>query len=72
MLFNPDTDDSVIINPTGRIVWEYISTPRTLDETVAHLKEHYRIDSATDQTTKQVMEFLDTLMPDFVQEVCAD
>jgi hypothetical protein len=68
VLFNPDTNDLVIINPTGRTVWDYISTPRTLDEIAAHLEEHFRIGSAADQIMKDLKEFMQTLIPDFVQE----
>ena len=68
VLFNPDTDDLVIINLTGRTVWEYLSTPRTLAEIVAYLEERYYIDSAVDTTMKEVEEFLQTLIPDFIQE----
>jgi hypothetical protein len=68
VLFNPDTDDLVIINLTGRTVWEYISTPRTLEEIVRYLEERYHIDSAVDKAMKEVEEFLQTLIPDFIQE----
>ena len=68
VLFNPDTNDVMIINPTGRTIWESLTTPRTLDEIAAYLEEHFHIDSAADETIKEVEEFLQTLLPDFVQE----
>ena len=67
VLFNPDTDDLVIINPTGKCVWEFLSTPHTLDEVVSFLDTQYQI-AAEDRTAEDVEAFLETLIPDFMGE----
>jgi hypothetical protein len=69
VLFNPDTDDSAIINATGKAIWHSIGSPKTLDEIVSILEGTFRIRSPSSQTAKEVEEFLTALMPDFVQEV---
>jgi hypothetical protein len=68
VLFNPDTDDSAIINVTGKAIWYALGSPKTLDEIVSILEGMFRIKSPSDQTAKEVEEFLTTLMPDFAQE----
>lgn len=68
LLYNPDTDDSTIINPTGRTIWNLLATPRTLDEIAAHLTATFR-DVSTDQAENDVTQFIQALSPDFVLEV---
>lgn len=71
ILFNPDTDDMVVINPTGRAIWELIDTPHTAEQIVAHLVERYQNVSA-EQAAEDVQSFLENLLGDFVLEVQAD
>jgi hypothetical protein len=68
LLYNPDTDDSAIINPTGRSIWNLLATPRTLDEIAAHLTATFRNVSG-DQAAKDATQFIEALSPDFVLEV---
>jgi hypothetical protein len=68
VLFNPDADDSAIINATGRVIWQSIGSPKTLDEIVSILEETFYIKNPSNQTAKEVEEFLSALMPDFIQE----
>ena len=37
LLFNPDTDQVLVINPTGLVIWRVLEQPRTLEEVVAAL-----------------------------------
>lgn len=69
VLFNPDTDDSAIINATGKAIWISLGSPKTLQEIISILEERYQIKSPIDQTAKEVEDFLTTLTPEFVQEV---
>jgi hypothetical protein len=42
ILFNPDTDDTMIVNPTGRAVWAFLAAPRSMDEIAAHITATFR------------------------------
>jgi hypothetical protein len=72
LLFNPDTDGMMVLNPTGLVIWEALDEPRTQDEIVAHLRE--RCDNVpVEQVGTDVDEFLQALLPGgFVGEVLAD
>lgn len=70
VLFNPDTDDTVIINQTGRSVWEFLRTPQTLRAVASYLETQYQI-GAAHRTADEVQAFLDTLVPGFVQQHAA-
>ncbi|MBN2537950.1 PqqD family protein [candidate division WOR-3 bacterium] len=65
MLYNPDKDDTVLLNPTGRAVWTLLAAPRTLDEIAAHLAGNWP-DVTAEQARKDAEQFLDALAPDFV------
>ncbi len=65
LLYNPDKDDSVLLNPSGRIIWDLLAAPRTLDEIAGHLTATYP--SVTrEQATEDVDKFIQSLLPDFV------
>ena len=69
LLFNPDTDAMLVINPTGLLIWQALDRPRTRDEIVAHLLEACE-DVPTDQVAADVDEFIQTLQPGgFIGEV---
>lgn len=40
ILFNPDTDAIMVLNPVGLLVWRALQQPRTRDEIVTHLLEN--------------------------------
>jgi len=72
LLFNPDTDAILVINPTGLLIWQALSQPRTREELVAHLLESCE-DVPTDRVAADVEEFLQTLQPGgFIGEVLED
>jgi sensor domain CHASE-containing protein len=69
LLFNPDTDAVLVINPTGLLIWQVLDQPRTRDEIVAHLLEACE-DAPTDQVATDVDEFIQSLQPGgFIGEV---
>lgn len=70
LLFNPDTDDMMVINPTGLAIWQALSQPRTQDEIVMHLLEAC-YDVPDQQVIADVNEFLtEVLQPQgFIGEV---
>lgn len=71
ILFNPDTDDMVVINPTGRLLWDLLQTPQGIAEMAARLAETYP-DVSLEQATQDAQAFVDELLGDFVQEGQAD
>jgi hypothetical protein len=71
VLFNPDTDDTAVINPTGRILWLYLEMPHTIDEIAAYLVETYKGVTA-EQATKDATQFVQSLAPDFLLEMNDD
>lgn len=68
VLFNPDTDDTVIINTTGQILWNLLKTPHTVEELSEHLTEKYQ-NISIEQVTEDVTQFVQALIPDFLSEV---
>jgi sensor domain CHASE-containing protein len=70
VLFNPDTDDMVVINPSGKVIWAFIQTAHTALEIAAHLVETYQGISA-EQAAQDAQGFVDSLRGDFVLEVQA-
>jgi hypothetical protein len=65
MLYNPDKDATVLLNPSGRSIWVLLAAPRTLDEIVRHLTATYP--SVTrEQGTQDATGFLESLTPDFI------
>jgi hypothetical protein len=71
VLFNPDTDDTTIVNLTGRALWAFLEAPRTVDEMAAHLVEAYPGVSA-EQAAEDAAQFVQTLTPDFLLETDDD
>ncbi len=67
VLYNPDTDNSSIINLTALEIWEYLQEPRTAGEVVQHLLRQYR-GASVEQADKDLHLFIETLSPDFLVE----
>jgi hypothetical protein len=61
----------VIINPTGRVIWALLSTPRTVDEIAAHLVATF-CSVSPEQAAQDAAQFIQALLPDFMQEVNDD
>ena len=61
----PDTDDTIVVNETGKTVWELLRTPRTPDEVASYLKTKYDI-GTEHRPAEEVEAFLQTLAPGFV------
>jgi len=65
MLYNPDKDDTVVLNPSGRSIWALLSAPRTLEEIARHLVATYP-DVAPEQARQDAEKFIQSLVPHFV------
>lgn len=69
LLFNPDTDGMLSINPTGLLIWRALSQPRTSGEIVDGLLRACD-DVPVDEVASDVDEFVERLLPGgFVGEV---
>jgi hypothetical protein len=69
ILFNPDTDAIMVINPTGLLLWRALERPFTQDQLVAHLVENCE-NVPVDQVSADVEAFLHTMQPGgFIGEV---
>ena len=65
LLYNPDEDDTVLLNPSGRSIWALLAAPRTLDEIAGHLTATYP--SVTrEQAEQDADKFIQSLLPDFI------
>ena len=57
LLFNPDTDQVVVVNTTGLLIWQALSEPRTEREIVRFIEERCQ-GVPTDEVTQDVREFV--------------
>jgi len=63
LLYNPDTDDILLINGTGRLIWDAITRPQTTAEIAAYLEAN--TDGAVN-VHADVEAFIESLLPNFV------
>ncbi len=63
LLYNPDSDEVVLINETGRLIWDFIRDPRTTDEIAAFVEQET---TDAENAAADVESFLESLLPDFV------
>lgn len=59
VLFNPDKDDAIGINPLGVAVWKRMDGKRSLDEIVSEIKENFDGTPAT--ALQEISAFVKTL-----------
>jgi hypothetical protein len=61
LLFNPDTDDVLVVNVTGLLIWQALAEPHNQDEVVAAIVE--QCDNVPeDQVAQDVGEFMEQLI----------
>ena len=61
LLFNPDTNDVLVINVTGLLIWQALVEPRSQEEIVATLTEQCD-NIPQDQVAQDVKEFVEQLI----------
>lgn len=72
LLFQPDTDDLMVINSTGLLIWRELSQPQTRDEIAARLHQAHP-EAPLEQLTTDVEAFFESLAPGgFIDEVTPD
>lgn len=67
VLFNPDINDTVVVNLSGRMLWHYLEQPHTVEELSQFLKEKYPGVSLK-QAADDADRFVRDLIPDFLLE----
>lgn len=60
LLFNPDTDQVVVINTTGLLIWQGLGEPRTENEIVRFIEERCE-GVPVDEVAQDVSEFVEEL-----------
>jgi len=68
ILFNPDTDSTLLIDTAGIVVWNFITQPRTIDEIVAYVTDSYSESPDPAVVRKDIETFIRGLAPDFLLE----
>ena len=68
VLYNPDADETAVVNLSGRDLWAFLETPRTVDEMAAYLVSSYS-DVTLEQASEDATAFVESLLPDFLLEV---
>jgi hypothetical protein len=68
VLYNPDEDDTAMVNLSGRALWGYLETPRTVGEMAAYLVQTYR-GVTLEQALEDAEAFVRALVPGFLLEV---
>ena len=68
ILYNPDTDNTSIINLTGRELWFFLQSPHTTDEIVEYLLHNFS-GVSVEQATEDTNLFIETLVPDYLVEI---
>ena len=61
LLFNPDTDDVLVINVTGLLIWQALTEPLGQDDIVNALIEQCN-NVPEDQIAQDVSEFIEQLI----------
>ena len=65
MLYDPDRDDTVLLNAAGRSIWALLAVPRTMTEIAGHLTATYP-GLPYEQALKDAQAFIGTLAPGFI------
>jgi hypothetical protein len=65
LLYNPDKDDSVILNRTGRDIWAFLGAPHGLEEIAQHLTTTFP-GVTPERAAQDAEKFIQSLLPDFI------
>jgi hypothetical protein len=61
LLFNPDTDEILVINVTGLLIWEALAEPRTMAEVVDAIRRQCN-NVPEGEVEADVAEFIETMV----------
>ncbi len=62
LLFNPDTDQILVINPTGLLIWEALKEPRTQAQVIEAFSARCEGLPDAEEVTRDVAEFMEQLL----------
>jgi len=66
ILFNPDTDNTCILNGTGIAIWQFLVTARSEDEICEHLADQYDEAPGQESLLPDIQAFLLRLGKDYI------
>jgi|WetSurMetagenome_2_1015567.scaffolds.fasta_scaffold1684842_1 hypothetical protein len=69
ILFNADIDGTLLINPTGIVIWNFLAGPKSIDEIVGHITKAFSKTTDSAAIRKDIESFVTELAPDYIQEV---
>jgi hypothetical protein len=69
LLFNPDTDNSVLIDRTGLLIWKYIDKPRSIADITTYLRTSFSGCPVPETLRQDVEAYLHDLIPEFAEEL---
>ena len=61
LLFNPDTDDVMVVNVTGLLIWQALAVPRTLEGVIDALRARCN-NVPQDEVADHVSEFVEQMV----------
>jgi hypothetical protein len=65
LLFNPDKDETVLLNATGRKIWAFLAAPHTISEIACLLTASFP-KVAPERAAQDAEKFVQALAPDLV------
>lgn len=68
LLYNPDTNRSILINPSGLIMWRFLAEPRTIDDLATYLVKKYNDCPDKTAVREDIIQFLSDLTSEYIQE----
>jgi len=71
VLHNPDVDEVIIVNPTGKAIWQLLETPHTPEQIAAYLVETFQ-GCTLEQAAEDVETFIQDLLPNFLETIDGD
>jgi hypothetical protein len=71
LLFNPDTDDVLVINVTGLLIWQALAEPSSQEDVAAALVEQCN-NVPEGQVAQDVEEFIERLIDRGFVDICKE
>jgi|GEM_PF-1947771 len=68
ILFNPDTDSTILINRSGLTIWNFIQKPRTINEIYAYMLKEFTECPDESAIHNDIVTFISDLSPDYIRE----